>query len=140
MCLARIRLPNDAGYVDFFNTHAHAGYGHRPYDAVRLSNMMDLAAYVNEAGCGESPTFVVGDINTDASEEAYKTLIERLAPERLMTVDSRIDHIFAVPNPLYAFETLDTQPFHKETAIGDESVPLSDHTGYMSTIRITPAG
>lgn len=139
VCLARIRLPNDAGYVDFFNTHAHAGYGHRPYDAVRLSNMKDLAAYVNEAATGVSPAFFVGDINTDASEEAYKTLMARLEPERLMTVESRIDHIFAVPNPLYLFETIDTQPIRKETAIGAESVPLSDHTGYMSTIRITPA-
>jgi hypothetical protein len=124
--------------VDFFNTHAHARYGDPGYNPVRLSNMREMAAFVNAATTGTSPAFVVGDLNARPQEEQYKTLVNDARLKRLMNVDSRVDHIFAVENPGYRFEVLDTQPIEKEISVGGESVRISNHSGYLSTIRITP--
>ncbi len=135
VCLTRLRLPgDDAGYIDFFNTHAHARYNNDSYEEVRMSQAGELADYIRRAATGTSPALVVGDFNTSAGQPQYQTLVERAGLDRLMLLDSRIDHIFAVRNPRYTFETLATIPIEAE----GRSKRLSDHTGYMSTLRITP--
>jgi len=138
VCLIRIRLPGSVGYIDFFNTHAHASYGEAMYDPVRQSNMEDLAAFIARAATGTSPALVVGDFNVKRHEQQYRTLVERARLTRLMAVDSWIDHIFAQENSAYRHEVLDTTIIDDKIPVNGKSIRLSDHKGYMSTIRITP--
>jgi len=93
---------------------------------------------VSSAFVAVSPALVVGDFNARPQEEQYKTLVRDARLKRLMNVDSRVDHIFAVENPRYTFEVLDTQPIEKEISVGGETIRISNHLGYLSTIRITP--
>lgn len=138
VCLVRVELPGAAGYVDLFNTHAHANYGNADYDPVRLSNMTEMAAYIREAATGTSPAFAVGDFNCRAGTPQYDAVINGAGLERLMTIETRIDHVFGVANPRYVFEVLETVPVEKGIDQGGGEFRLSDHTGYMSTIRVTP--
>jgi hypothetical protein len=55
-----------------------------------------------------------------------------------MTVDTHIDHIFGVVNTLYKCEALKTDEITGTYTINGVETELSDHSGYMSTIRITP--
>lgn len=138
VCLTRLKLPGQAGYIDFFNTHAHAGYRDDRYNAVRASNMADCARFITEAATGTSPAFVVGDFNTYDGEPQYQSLVEGAKLQRVMAIDTHIDHVFAVSSEHYAFEVLDTVPIKAELADGEDAFGLSDHTGYMSTVRVTP--
>ena len=138
--LARIALPDDAGYIDFFNTHAHARYGTSEYDDTRLSQMTELADFISEAATHTSPAFLVGDVNCLPNTKQHRTLVENATLARLMTVDSRNDHIFGVTNPRYAFEVIDTQPIEATLSADGATFGLSDHKGYLSVIRITPIG
>ena len=138
VCLARLRLPYGIGYLDFFNTHIHARYRDDPYEEVRMSQVRELEAFIEQSTSKTSPALVVGDFNTSASQPQYQTLVERAGLERLMLEDSRIDHIFGVRSSLYTFETLATVTIDAKLIQGEQSARLSDHTGYMSTLRIMP--
>ncbi|MFO7975783.1 MAG: endonuclease/exonuclease/phosphatase family protein [Candidatus Hydrogenedentota bacterium] len=137
VCVTRLALPE--GYVDFFNTHIHAQYNSSEYDHVRMSQIKELAAFINAAALNTVPTLSVGDYNVEPSEPQYQTLVEEANLERMMTMDTRIDHIFAVNNSLYTFEVLKTVPIEAVIHVPGGSIGLSDHSGYMSTIRIRPA-
>jgi endonuclease/exonuclease/phosphatase family metal-dependent hydrolase len=140
VCLARLELPDGTGYLDFFNTHAHARYGSTEYDSVRISQMKELAAFINTASLKTAPALSVGDYNIRPEEPHYQTLVEEAAFNRMMTIDTRIDHIFAVESDLYIFDVLETVPIKADVPLKDGKTDrLSDHTGYMSTIRIRPA-
>jgi endonuclease/exonuclease/phosphatase family metal-dependent hydrolase len=139
VALVRLELPGGAGYIDVFNTHAHAGYGEPDYDSVRLSNMRECAAFVTRAALKTVPAFAVGDFNCKEPESQYPALVEGADLQRLMNIESRIDHIFAPRNPAYAYEVLDTEPIAGTLSANGEEFELSDHTGYISTIRITPS-
>lgn len=158
--MVRAELPGGA-LVDFYDTHAQAGRGHPTrYLEVRSSQMKGLADFVQATQSATGLAFVVGDFNTKLDAADIKIAIEQLGLLRLMNLDSRIDHIFGVSNLEYQFETLETveisgevmgsgpelflsraptlkEIYHQFT--GDaEMTALSDHSGYMSTIRITP--
>ncbi|MFP4499394.1 MAG: endonuclease/exonuclease/phosphatase family protein [Candidatus Hydrogenedentota bacterium] len=160
--LARIELPGGA-VVDVYNTHAQAGRRHPTgYREVRTSQMQGLSRFVAETATGSGPAFVVGDFNTKPDRDDLQLAINRLNLERVMSIDSGIDHIFAVSNPQYRFEVLDTQvikgkvqgskghvflarpPTLKEARSiyfgPGEMTILSDHSGFMSTVRIVPQG
>jgi hypothetical protein len=49
-----------------------------------------------------------------------------------------IDHIFAVQNPRYRFEMLETIPIQRQIAVSGGTSELSDHTGYFLRVRIHP--
>jgi len=134
--LARIQLPGRAGYIDFYDTHAQAGYGNPEYQTLRQKQMAELAHFINESRTRTAPAFLTGDMNCRIGREDYETAVNGAGLLRLMAVDSRIDHIFAVKDDRYRFETVDTVAIQQEIRQG---VQLSDHTGYMSTVRITPA-
>lgn len=138
VCLARILLPDGVGYLDFFNTHAHAGYGERAYDAVRLSNMQEHAAFMNRAASKTSPAVTVGDYNCREGTPQWEAFVVGADLQRVMTIPSRIDHIFAQENPRYRFEVLETLAIEEKLTVDGKEIDLSDHTGYISTIRITP--
>lgn len=136
VCVVRVKLPEAIGYLDFFNTHAHARYGDDEYDKVRMSQMHELAAFIKRASLKTVPAISVGDFNVRASEPQYQTLVEEAGLERVMTIDTAIDHIFAVRNDRFTFEALDTVPIKAEVGVPGGTVGLSDHTGYLSTVRI----
>jgi len=139
VALARIELPDNAGYVDFYDTHAHAGYGSPEYDGVRAVQLLELADFVNRSAAGASPAFIVGDMNSRVDRPMLRDAMDRGRFVRMMKLDSHIDHIFAVRNPRYIFEVLDTQIMDKEIDLaGGGRTHLSDHPGYISTIQITP--
>lgn len=139
VALARLALPNKAGYVDFYNTHAHAGYGGTEYDEDRKAQMLDLSRFVDASGLKVAPAIVVGDMNCRPGSDAFNTATQKGRLERLMDCMSEIDHIFGVQNGQYTFSVLNTQPIQKLIKIGKaRQTPLSDHTGYMSTIKIEP--
>ena len=139
--LARIELPEGQGYIDLFNTHAQAGYGNLSYeDPVRVTQLTELADFVNGARLPTCPTLLTGDFNSHPDYKSYKTMVERAKLERLMTTeDSRIDHIFAVKDPAYKYEVLNTERIYEKWSIRGKELELSDHSGWISTIRITPA-
>ncbi|MBX7254935.1 MAG: endonuclease/exonuclease/phosphatase family protein [Candidatus Hydrogenedentes bacterium] len=140
VCVARIALPNDVGYLDFFDTHTHAQYGLTLYDSIRLSQAQELAAFINKAATGTSPAIAVGDFNTKADQEQYKTLVETAKLKRVMKMESRIDHVFAVESPRYRFEVVDTVQIGVDDRKERIRSGMSDHPGYMTTVRIVPAG
>jgi sphingomyelin phosphodiesterase 2 len=158
--LARIRLP-EGTLVDFYNTHAQAGRGHPTrYIEVRTSQMEGLAGFVNATRTRTGPAFVVGDFNTGPGRADFETALQNAQLERVMTMDSGIDHILAASDPGYRFETLETSTITGEVMgskgnlflsraprLGEmkrlyfgpgELTRLSDHDGYLSVIRVAP--
>ncbi len=133
--LARIETP--VGMIDFYCTHAQAGYGRPNYQSVRISQMAELAAFIRGSKMRNSPAFLVGDMNCRIGNEDYETVIARANLIRLMNLDSRIDHIFGVNDSSYTFETLDTIRIAEKISENGKTFSLSDHPGYMSTIRVT---
>ncbi len=138
VALVRIRLPGTGGILDVFVTHAHARYRDDHYDAVRRSNMEELAAFVGESATGTVPAFVLGDFNVRPGESQYDLLVERARLERLMRISSRIDHILAVRTPQYHFDVLETDVIDERIPLGARTIRLSDHKGYLSVVRVTP--
>lgn len=137
VALARIETP--AGMLDFYNTHAQAGYGRVSYREVRRTQMAELAAFMNGSRTQNAPAFLVGDMNCSIGDVDYETAAGDAGLIRLMAIDSRIDHIFAAHNDYHAFEVLDTVNIAERITEDGEVFGLSDHPGYMSTIRITPS-
>lgn len=137
VALARIEMP--AGMLDFYNTHAQAGYGRSSYREVRRIQMAELAAFMNGSRIRTAPAFLVGDMNCGIGADDYETAVGEAGLTRLMAMDSRIDHIFAAHNDHHASEVLDTVMIAERISEDGEVFGLSDHPGYMSTIRITPA-
>ncbi|MFA6240318.1 MAG: endonuclease/exonuclease/phosphatase family protein [Candidatus Hydrogenedentales bacterium] len=140
VCVARIELPGGVGYLDFFDTHTHAQYGLTLYDSIRLSQAEELAAFINKAATSTSPAIAVGDFNTTADQAQYETVVESAKLKRVMKLDSRIDHVFAVDSPRYAYEVLDTVQIGVDDRKERIRSGMSDHPGYMTTVRITPTG
>lgn len=158
--LARVALPCGA-LVDFYNTHAQAGRGHRTrYVEVRSVQMSGLARFMNETKSAAGLALVVGDFNTRIGRPDIQIAMDQAQLERLMTIDSAIDHIFGAADPRYRFETVETveikgaiqgnrpvfflsraptpREIYGQFFGAGELTPLSDHSGYMSTIRISP--
>jgi sphingomyelin phosphodiesterase 2 len=157
--LARVELPG--GFLDFYDTHAQAGRSNPThYVEVRTKQMAGLAQFMNGSRTGSAPAFIVGDFNTPMDRSDLATAIEEAHLLRMMNQDTGIDHIFAVDDPHYRFEVLDTVPITgkvmgsradiflsraptprelKGILFGPgEETSLSDHRGWMSTVRITP--
>jgi endonuclease/exonuclease/phosphatase family metal-dependent hydrolase len=134
VALARIALPQ--GMVDFYNTHAHAAYGSTEYDGVRKFQMGSLARFILDSWTRTAPALLVGDMNCAPGSMQYNTLMAGVGLQRLMNVESRIDHIFAAPSANYDYEVLETLSIAGN--VPGKATPLSDHTGYMSTIRVRP--
>jgi len=138
VALARLALPDGLGYLDFFNTHAQAGYGNPYYKQVRLAQLRQMAQFINDARAIRLPGLVVGDINCRPDSEEYNALVSESGLVRLMTLDSGIDHIFGIENDAYAYEVLETHEIAERVRVNQKEFDLSDHSGYISTIRISP--
>lgn len=136
VALARIALPQ--GIVDFYNTHAHSAYGSGHYDAVRKFQMGSLAKFILNSCLGTAPALLVGDMNCTPGSQQYKKAVTGANLRRLMNIDSRVDHIFGRRSDNYEYQVIDTEPIAGLVSVGNKSTPLSDHTGYISTIRVSP--
>ena len=134
--LARLELPDGAGFVDFYNTHAQAGYGNPEYNIVRAAQMEDLAGFVGASATRTSPAFLVGDMNCRPNSQEYQIAADDGRLTRLMSQASRIDHVFGVRNARYTFDVVDTVPIHRNITVSGGQSRLSDHTGYMSEIQV----
>ena len=138
VALARVETP--AGMLDFYNTHAQAGYGGSNYVEVRKQQMAELAAFMNGSRAGAAPAFLVGDMNCSPGEEDCEIVVREAGLRRLMKKDSGVDQIFSGSAASYNFEVLDTVEIADIVSEGGRTFGLSDHSGFMSTIRVTPAG
>lgn len=136
--LARVELPGGAN-LDFYTTHAQAGYGNPAYRGVRRNQMAELAQFINESRLRSVPALITGDFNCGPGAEDHETAVMTANMVRLMTHDTHLDHIYGVQDGGYQFEVVETIDIVDGRAPGGGSIRLSDHYGYMSTIRITPA-
>lgn len=157
--LARIQLP-DGGMLDFYNTHAQAGRGDPANADARFGQMREMAAFINESRLPGAPGFLVGDMNTRKGAADLELAVGHAGLDWAMTLDPGIDHIFSLGVPGYSYETLETVTItgttrgsRPELLVGRAptlremwnawfgepgTTALSDHPGFMSTVRIAP--
>lgn len=135
--LARIEIP-DIGFLDFYNTHLQAGYGNPRYSLVKEAQSKELAEFINVSCWTEFPVILVGDLNTRIGVNAHSILVVIANLVRIMNIDSNIDHIYAKKSPYYQFEVLETIEIQEGIDSYGKSIRLSDHNGFMTTVRITP--
>ncbi|MFV1950328.1 MAG: endonuclease/exonuclease/phosphatase family protein [Anaerolineales bacterium] len=138
VALARVELPDGIGYVDFYNTHAQAGYGNPDYVIIRENQMWELAQFVNNSHSDRTLALLVGDLNSKIGDNAYQIALEGADLVRVMSIDSGVDHIFAVRDANYTFELLETVRIDGSILVDGIEVTLSDHIGYMSIVRVIP--
>lgn len=136
--VARIRMNGDR-VLDFFNTHAQAGYGNPYYDVVRMEQMREMAGFIVSGACGTVPALVVGDFNSRVADAEHKLLVEQAKLTHAMTQDFRIDHIYVATHDAYTIEVVDTVVHDDTMIIEANEVELSDHPAYVSEVRIAPA-
>lgn len=137
--LARIALPGGR-FLDFYNSHAQAGYGNAYYKVVRKDQMGEYARFINASHLSTIPAIVVGDLNCRAGEPDCQALIDGASLVRATTMDSGIDQILTVEDRAYTVEVLDTTVINKRSVVDGAEITLTDHNGYLSTLRIAPAG
>lgn len=156
--MARIEIEDS--YIDFYNVHAQAYRGNQASDDVRLAQFKEASIFLNNSSLKTVPAFFVGDYNTQQGRPDYVHLETQSNLHRLMRVESKIDHIAAVNNPLFTFEVLVTKEI-KGTTMGSHpgkfysrapsalefwemhygapgETALSDHPGYISTVSVFP--
>jgi len=138
VCLARAKLPDGMGHVDFFNTHAHANYGTGEYDDVILDNLRECAAFVNEAATRASPALMAGDFNAQLNSPPGRALVQDAKLTPLILQDTGIDHIFFQENAGCDCVVLKSEPITGSVDNGGKKIGLSDHPGFISTIRLSP--
>jgi len=138
VALARIELQNSNGYIDFFNTHTQAGYGNPEYKIVRERQMKELVKFMITSRENIAPAFLAGDMNCEPGEDALEILIKDAPLLRIMKIDSGKDHVFAIKNSNYSIKTLDTIRIDGVIIIDREPIPLSNHSGFMTTVQISP--
>ncbi|MFM1922149.1 MAG: hypothetical protein RLZZ303_3783 [Candidatus Hydrogenedentota bacterium] len=136
--LARIALPDGAGYLDFFNTHAQASYGVEANRQICAVQMGEFGAFIRDARLPGAPALAVGDLNTRIGSDGFNNLVANAGVFRVMNMDSAIDQLLAVNDPGYDIEVLDTIKIEERVVSDGREFDLSDHPGYLSEIRISP--
>jgi endonuclease/exonuclease/phosphatase family metal-dependent hydrolase len=156
--LARIRLPSGSR-IDFYNLHAQAERDDAANSEVRYLQMEELAAFVNNTKTSTNPAFVAGDFNTRMDQPDLQRAVKGARLRAAVTLNSGIDAIFAVDTPGYSVKAVETLPITGETTGSaaaiflaraptpkelwrmhfgpGEVTPLSDHSGFMSTVQIS---
>lgn len=133
IAVSRVKTP--AGIIDVFNTHAQADYGMQRNVDVRAIQMQEAAQFMEQAATGTAPALALGDWNCREGEPEYDRLIGDASLIRLMDYKPSIDNVFAIEDADYRFELVGFEVLHDH-----KGLRLSDHDGYMATVRITPAG
>ena len=137
--LARIRLPEENGVLDFFDTHLQARYTEGGYLAERETQLGEMKQFVAKTALGGAPAVLVGDFNSMLGSKELSEALPETEFRRLMTISSRIDHIYGKEDSRYSYEVLESREIRKMILLpGGETTPLSNHPGYLSRIRIVP--
>jgi len=135
IALARVELPGGV-LLDFYNTHAQASYGKPTYKTIREKQMAEAAEFINATRSGAEPLLLVGDLNCWVGQKDFQNLALGANLRRVMKIPSRIDHILAANDPRRAVEVVETVGIGKRIKTKDGTSVLSDHSGYMSILRI----
>jgi len=136
VALVRVELSEGGILLDFYNTHAQASYGKPAYKAIRENQMAEVAEFINATRSGLGPLVLVGDLNCWIGQKDFQKVVQGANLRRVMKIPSRIDHIFAANDPHYLVEVLETIKIEKWIETKDGTSALSDHCGYISTLRI----
>lgn len=157
--LARIRLL-DGSLIDFYNTHLQA-QRRDPHNAMqRVKQTGELVAFVRATRAPSTPALLVGDFNGKLREPDIQSLMNDEGCLLLMRQPKGIDFIFGIPATGGAMEVRDAVEITETTRGGrpaiflsraptpceywrmhfgaPEVTPLSDHRGYLTSVRITP--
>ena len=139
VALARIRLPEENGVLDFYDTHLQARYTEGGYLAERKTQLGEMKRFVAKTALEGAPAALVGDFNTMLGSKELSEAFPEKEFRRLMTIPSRIDHICGKEDSRYSYEVMGSREIRKMIPLSNgKSTPLSDHPGYMSRIRIAP--
>lgn len=136
--LARIALPGGR-YLDFYNSHAQAGYGNPYYDTVRTNQMSEFARFILASHASTIPALVVGDLNCRKEDPDCQALYDGASLVPATNMETGIDQILHVEDPAYTVEVIDTLQINKRSVVDGAEVTLTDHNGYLSTLQIGPA-
>jgi endonuclease/exonuclease/phosphatase family metal-dependent hydrolase len=139
VALAQVQFPKQHGVLNIFNTHLIAAYQDDRYDDDRLSQMQELASVLKTATDGRYPALILGDLNCGPGTSEYERLRANANVVRLMTLVDPTDQILGLPTPSYRYETLNTISIAANIPHDGKQIPLSDHNGYLSVIKILPA-
>ena len=141
IALARVRLPDNNGFLDFFNTHLHARYDHDQsvdeYFEDRRHQLAEVAQFICALEIKTIPSIVLGDFNSTVTDEDHRVAVTAADLESLSVIDTRIDHIYARRNPHYQFHVSDSEEIVETVAINGKKVPLSDHSAFISRGEIS---
>ncbi len=135
--LARIALP-EGRYLDFYNTHAQAGYGNPYYDVVRTNQMSEFARFIVASHAATIPALVVGDLNCRKTDPDCQALYSGASLVPVTNMETGIDQILTMEDRAYAVEIVETIQINKRSVVDGVEVTLTDHNGYLSTLRISP--
>ena len=125
-------------YLDFYDTHAHAGYGSDEYNADRAHQMEELAAFVEATHIPDTPAILVGDLNCRRTDPDFDGLYETMALQSLNDNLDGIDHIFAFGNDPYGVSRVQVDIMDGTVATENGAVAWSDHRGYSVQAEFTP--
>lgn len=140
IALARVRLPDNNGFLDLFNTHIHARYDHGQsvdeYSGDRRHQLGEVTRFIRTLEIKTIPSIVLGDFNSTVTDEDHRVAVTATDLESLSVIDTRIDHIYARRNPHYQFHVSGSEEIVETVGIYGKKVPLSDHSAFISRVEI----
>jgi endonuclease/exonuclease/phosphatase family metal-dependent hydrolase len=140
IALARVRLPDNNGFLDLFNTHIHARYDHGQsvdeYSKDRRHQLGEVTRFIRTLEIKTIPSIILGDFNSTVTDEDHRVAVTATDLESLSVIDTRIDHIYARRNPHYQFHVSGSEEIVETVGIYGKKVPLSDHSAFISRVEI----
>jgi len=138
--IAMARLAILGGELEFYNTHAQASYhkkGERDeYGDVRMGQMQEICDFLKNKSNSINPAIFVGDFNSTTGMKEYNFLVKEADLQRMLTVATEWDHVFAVRKANWEYTASPTRLLTTAKTENGEEIRLSDHDGYMTTITI----
>jgi endonuclease/exonuclease/phosphatase family metal-dependent hydrolase len=142
--IAMTRLSTLGGELEFYNTHAQASYhkeGERDeYGDVRMGQMREIRDFLKNNSNPENPAIFTGDFNCSDRMPEYNFLVKEANLQRMLTVATEWDHVFAVRKTNWEYTASSTRLITTAKTENGEEIRLSDHDGYMTTITIKNKG
>ena len=138
--IAMARLAILGGELEFYNTHAQASYhkkGERDeYGDVRMGQMQEICDFLKNKSNSINPAIFVGDFNSTTGMKEYNFLVKEADLQRMLTVATEWDHVFAVRKANWEYTASPTRLLTTAKTENGEEIRLSDHNGYMTAITI----
>jgi sphingomyelin phosphodiesterase 2 len=135
--LARIEVA-EGQLLDVYNTHLICGLGGPELGAHRHVQVRELAGFVVGATPPGIPAVLCGDFNCGPGSREFGFLDHALQWQPMLQHGGWLDHVYARALPgEYRFTPLDETAIEGRAPVpGEESVSLSDHTGWLVRLRI----